>query len=83
MREPVPSNIESDSLEKKPAKLSKAQCLQQQVASIADISADLRKSVDLREKFSKLQEEVLLAQANNAKFQNLQKARDIGLITET
>lgn len=68
--------------DKKPVKLSKAHCLQQQVSSIAEIAVDLRKSVELRERFGRLHEEVMLAQANSAKFQNLQKAKEIGLISD-
>jgi hypothetical protein len=44
------------------------------VASKVDISADLRKSVQIREQYQKLHENALKAQANHAKFQNLKEA---------
>ena len=73
----------ADSVDIRPVKKSKAHCLQQQVGSIADIAADLNNSVELRERFSSLHEEAIRAQANTSKFQNLQKAREIGLIYES
>jgi hypothetical protein len=56
--------------------------LQNQAASFAEISLNLRESVEIRKKTADLQEQALKAQAANAKNQNLKEALEINLITE-